>query len=207
MGVFVGLILSYLLGSIPVGLIVAKKHGHPDIRKKGSGNIGATNVARVVGKKAGLVTLIGDILKGTLPILAFSLVLGSGTWQKQVIISLAGLAAFLGHLFPIYLKFKGGKGVATATGVFLILCPLAVLVDMIVFMVVVWRWGYVSLASLSAAAAMPVLIGLFSDKKVYILLAVIIAGLIFYRHKDNIHRLLAGTEPNFKIKSANTGTD
>jgi len=198
MSVFVGLMLSYLLGSIPVGLIVAKKHGHPDIRKEGSGNIGATNVARVVGKKAGLITLIGDILKGALPVLGFSLFVGTNTWQKQGIVALAGLAAFLGHLFPIYLKFKGGKGVATATGVFLILCPLAVLVDIFVFLGVAWWWRYVSLASLSAAAAMPVLIGLFSNKKVYIILAVIIAALIFYRHKENIQRLLTGTELSVK---------
>ncbi|MDL1970576.1 MAG: glycerol-3-phosphate 1-O-acyltransferase PlsY [Candidatus Desulfofervidaceae bacterium] len=198
MGVFVGLILSYLLGSLPVGLIIAQKYGHPDIRKEGSGNIGATNVARVVGKKAGLITLAGDVLKGVLPVLTFSLILGTDTWQKQVVISLAGLAAFLGHLFPIYLKFKGGKGVATATGVFLILCPLAVLADTIVFLAVLWRWRYVSLASLSAAAAMPLLIALFSNPKVYIILAAIVAAFIFYRHKANIHRLLTGTELHIK---------
>ncbi|MCD6319680.1 MAG: glycerol-3-phosphate 1-O-acyltransferase PlsY [Candidatus Desulfofervidaceae bacterium] len=198
MGVFVGLILSYLLVSLPVGLIIAKKYGHPDIRKEGSGNIGATNVARVVGKKAGLITLAGDVLKGVLPVLTFSLILGTDTWQKQVVISLAGLAAFLGHLFPIYLKFKGGKGVATATGVFLILCPLAVLADTIVFLAVLWRWRYVSLASLSAAAAMPLLIALFSNQKVYIILAAIVAAFIFYRHKANIHRLLTGTELHIK---------
>ena len=193
-----GLFLSYLLGAIPVGILVARKYGHNDLTQKGSGNIGATNVARVVGKKAGIITLIGDITKGLLPVLFFSVLIGTDTWQKQTIVALAGLAAFLGHIFSIFLKFKGGKGVATATGVFLGLCPLAVFVDVVIFAFVAWRWRYVSLASLSAALAMPVLMGLFSDKKVYILLAVVIAFLIFYRHKDNIKRLLAGREPTFK---------
>ena len=193
-----GLFLSYLLGAIPVGILVARRFGHNDLTQKGSGNIGATNVARVVGKKAGIITLMGDITKGLLPVLFFSVLIGSDTWQKQTIVASAGLAAFLGHIFSIFLKFKGGKGVATATGVFLGLCPLAVLVDIIVFSFVAWRWRYVSLASLSAALAMPVLMGLFSDKKVYILLAVVIAFLIFYRHKDNIKRLLSGRESTFK---------
>jgi len=198
MKIFLGFILSYLIGSIPVGILISKRYSQIDIRKAGSGNIGATNVARVVGKKAGLITLIGDMLKGALPVLFFLIFLGTENWQKQTIVALAGFFAFLGHLFPVYLKFKGGKGVATATGVFLVLSPLAVLFGILIFLGVLWRWRYVSLASLSASASLPVLIGLFSDKKVYILLAVAIAFLIFYRHKENIHRLLTGTEHKFK---------
>jgi len=198
MKIFLGFILSYLIGSIPVGILISKRYSQIDIRKAGSGNIGATNVARVVGKKAGLITLIGDMLKGALPVLFFLIFLGTENWQKQTIVALAGFFVFLGHLFPVYLKFKGGKGVATATGVFLVLSPLAVLFGTLIFLGILWRWRYVSLASLSASASLPVLIGLFSDKKVYILLAVAIAFLIFYRHKENIHRLLTGTEHKFK---------
>jgi glycerol-3-phosphate acyltransferase PlsY len=196
--ILVALMISYLLGSLPLGVLLARRYGHFDLTQRGSGNIGATNVARVVGEKAGLLTLIGDIAKGLLPVLAFSLVIGSDNWQKQAIIALAGLASFLGHLYPIFLWFKGGKGVATSTGVFLGICPLAVLVDAILFLIVFWRWRYVSLASLSSVAAMPILIGLLSDKKLYILLGVIMACLIFYRHQENIKRLLKGIEPTFR---------
>lgn len=195
---FLGLILSYLVGSIPIGILISKRYSSIDIRKAGSGNIGATNVARVVGKKAGFITLIGDMAKGALPVLTFLIFVGADTWQKQTIVALAGFCAFLGHLFPVFLKFKGGKGVATATGIFLILSPTAVLVATLIFFIVVWLWRYVSLASLSASISMPILIGLFTDKKVYVFLAIAISLLIFYKHKDNIKRLLSGTENKFK---------
>jgi glycerol-3-phosphate acyltransferase PlsY len=197
MTVLLGLIASYLLGSIPTALLVGKFYGGVDVRKVGSGNIGATNVARAVGKKAGLITLIGDMLKGALPVAFFILFVGTDTFTHQLLVCLAGLAAFLGHLFPIYLKFKGGKGVATATGVFLVLSPLAVLGDLLVFLFVVWRWRYVSLASITAAAFLPTWVGLVTNKKLYIILAVVIAMLVIYRHKDNINRLLQGKELKF----------
>lgn len=187
-------LMAYFLGAVPIGLLIARRHGHPDIRKEGSGNIGATNVARVVGKKAGIITLIGDILKGALPVLLAMWLMGTNTLEKQFWTALVGLASFLGHIFPIYLKFRGGKGIATATGVFFVLCPLAILFNLFIFLFVVWQFRYVSLGSLSAAAAMPPLLFILSDKKIYAILSIFIAIIIFYRHRDNIRRLLRGEE-------------
>ena len=152
--------MAYFLGAVPIGLLIAKIYGHPDIRREGSGNIGATNVARVVGKKPGLITLIGDISKGAVPVLLAMWLIGTDTW-----IALTGFSSFLGHIFPIYLKFRGGKGVATATGVFFAISPLAVVFDLLIFLFVVWRFRYVSLGSLSAAFAMPFLLFIISGKK------------------------------------------
>jgi len=182
-------LIAYFLGAVPIGLLIAKIYGHPDIRREGSGNIGATNVARVVGKKQGLITLIGDISKGAVPVLLAMWLIGTDTW-----IALTGLSSFLGHIFPIYLKFRGGKGVATATGVFFAISPLAVVFDLLIFLFVVWRFRYVSLGSLSAAFAMPFLLFIISVKKVYVSLSILMAILIFYRHKENIGRLLKGEE-------------
>ncbi len=187
-------LIAYFLGAVPIGLLIAKIYGHPDIRREGSGNIGATNVARVVGKKQGLITLIGDISKGAVPVLLAMWLIGTDTLTKQFWIALIGFSSFLGHIFPIYLKFRGGKGVATATGVFFAISPLAVVFDLLIFLFVVWRFRYVSLGSLSAAFAMPFLLFIISGKKAYISLSILMAILIFYRHKENIGRLLKGEE-------------
>jgi len=187
-------LIAYFLGAVPIGLLIAKIYGHPDIRREGSGNIGATNVARVVGKKQGLITLIGDISKGAVPVLLAMWLIGTDTLTKQFWIALIGFSSFLGHIFPIYLKFRGGKGVATATGVFFAISPLAVVFDLLIFLFVVWRFRYVSLGSLSAAFAMPFLLFIISGKKAYISLSILMAILIFYRHKENIGRLLRGEE-------------
>lgn len=187
-------LMAYFLGAVPIGLLIAKIYGHPDIRREGSGNIGATNVARVVGKKQGLITLIGDISKGAVPVLLAMWLIGTDTLTKQFWIALIGFSSFLGHIFPIYLKFRGGKGVATATGVFFAISPLAVIFDLLIFLFVVWRFRYVSLGSLSAAFAMPFLLFIISVKKAYISLSILMAILIFYRHKENIGRLLKGEE-------------
>jgi len=187
-------LIAYFLGAVPIGLLIAKIYGHPDIRREGSGNIGATNVARVVGKKPGLITLIGDISKGAVPVLLAMWLIGTDTLTKQFWIALIGFSSFLGHIFPIYLKFRGGKGVATATGVFFAISPLAVIFDLLIFLFVVWRFRYVSLGSLSAAFAMPFLLFIISGKKAYISLSILMAILIFYRHKENIGRLLRGEE-------------
>jgi len=133
-----------------------------------------TNVARVVGKKPGLITLIGDISKGAVPVLLAMWLIGTDTLTKQFWIALTGFSSFLGHIFPIYLKFRGGKGVATATGVFFAISPLAVIFDLLIFLFVVWRFRYVSLGSLSAAFAMPFLLFIISGKKVYIFLSIFI---------------------------------
>ena len=145
-------VVAYLLGSIPTGLLLARAFG-VDIRSAGSGNIGATNVYRTLGRKFGIMTLAGDCLKGLVPVLAARYLGVSAGW-----LALTGSAAFLGHVYTVFLGFKGGKGVATALGVFLGVSPLAVPVSLAIFSLVLWKWRYVSLASITAAAAMPVIV-------------------------------------------------
>jgi glycerol-3-phosphate acyltransferase PlsY len=183
------ILLAYLVGSIPFGLILSKLFAKTDIRKVGSGNIGATNVMRVLGKKLGVLTLMFDILKGAIFVILAEVVTHSEIWA-----SLAGLAAFLGHLYPIYLKFRGGKGVATSVGIFLFLAPYALLVDIVIFLLVVYQTRYVSLGSIIAAALLPVILLVFSYSYVYVILAVIMGGFIILRHRDNIQRLRQGRE-------------
>lgn len=183
--------LSYIIGSIPVGVIISYLTGGEDIRQTGSGNIGATNVYRVHGKKLGIITLVGDALKGLLPTLAAVLLGLDAVW-----ISIIALAAFIGHLYPVFLQFKGGKGVATAIGIFVIISPVSLLICIGTFALVVHKFRYVSLGSLTAAGIIPLLIGLInsSDVKVYIIFSIVVAALIFYKHKENIKRLLSGEE-------------
>src|SRR3989442_9288516 len=145
---------AYLLGSIPFGLLLAKIFGDSDVRKSGSGNIGATNVARVVGPLAGILTLVFDTAKGAAAVwLASRVTNESAAWMM-----IAAFAVLLGHCFPVWLKFTGGKGVATALGMFLVLCPLAAVSALLLFLLCVAYWRYVSLGSVAAAAAMPLLI-------------------------------------------------
>jgi glycerol-3-phosphate acyltransferase PlsY len=191
---------AYILGSIPFGLILAKLFGGTDVRKGGSGNIGATNVARVIGPVAGILTLILDVAKGSAAVLlAARLSQDSATWMM-----IAALAALAGHCFPIWLKFKGGKGVATAAGMFLVLCPLAFLGSVILFVLVVAFWRYVSLASISAAAAMPLLMYFLwaprhAPPLVITFGSLAAAVLIVCKHAGNIRRLVQGVEPKFSF--------
>ncbi len=191
---------AYLLGSIPFGLLLAKLHGGADVRKAGSGNIGATNVARVAGPVAGMLTLILDAAKGAAAVLlAGWLSNESATWMM-----IAAIAALVGHCFPVWLKFKGGKGVATAAGVFLVLCAPAFLGAVILFALVVVYWRYVSLGSISAAAAMPLLIYFFwaphhAPPLVITFGTLAAALLIVYKHIGNLQRLVEGTEPKFSF--------
>lgn len=189
------IIASYFIGAIPSGVVLAMAFSGKDIRQEGSGNIGATNVTRVLGKKLGALTLAGDLLKGFLPVC-----IGSYLVSSLNVVCLMGCAAFLGHLFPVYLKFKGGKGVATALGVFLYLSPIVILVEIIVFVFVVGIWRYVSLGSLIAAASMPLLLVIIGSPKPVVLLSMAFALLIFIKHKANIQRLLNGTENKFGTK-------
>jgi glycerol-3-phosphate acyltransferase PlsY len=186
------LIAAYMLGSIPTGLLLAKAAG-VDIRSSGSGNIGATNVYRTLGRSVGIMTLAGDCLKGVLPVLAATHLGMSDNWIAAV-----GLAAFLGHIYTIFLGFKGGKGVATALGVFLAVSPAAVGSAVLIFVVVVWKWRYISLGSLAAAVAMPGMVAVFDSRPPVIIMTVIIALLIVWKHRDNIKRLKEGTESKFK---------
>jgi acyl phosphate:glycerol-3-phosphate acyltransferase len=186
-------IAAYLLGSIPTGLLLGKAFG-VDIRSTGSGNIGATNVYRTMGRKLGIMTLAGDCLKGLIPVLAAKHLVGlSGDW-----IALAGLAAFLGHVYTVFLGFKGGKGVATALGVFLGVSPLAVLAALAIFALVLWKWRYVSLASIAAAFAMPVFVTMREHQGSTTLMSLVIAAIVILKHRGNIERLKAGTENKFK---------
>ena len=183
------IIIAYLSGSIPTGVVASKVLGTEDPREKGSGNIGATNVARIAGKKAGAITIVGDIAKGLIPTLLAIYLLKSPLW-----VSLVALAAFTGHIYSLFLGFKGGKGVATAVGVFLPISPLSVLFSIIVFGAALYKWGYVSLSSLSAAASLPLFLWFFADANIYITLGLIVSCLIGYKHKGNIVRLREGVE-------------
>ncbi|MBU1052601.1 MAG: glycerol-3-phosphate 1-O-acyltransferase PlsY [Proteobacteria bacterium] len=193
-----GLIIgAYMLGSIPFGLILANKFSSVDIRTKGSGNIGATNVMRVSGKTLGVLTLAGDLLKGAFPVYLACCVLEYEGSYAELYISIVIIASFLGHLYPIYLKFKdGGKGVATAAGCFLITSPVALLIAITVFIFIVIFYRRVAAASLSASMVLPFAIWFEGHSFLLTGCAVIISLFIFYRHKDNIKRLLSGTEPS-----------
>jgi glycerol-3-phosphate acyltransferase PlsY len=183
---------AYLIGSIPTGLLLGKAYGI-DVRKEGSGNIGATNLYRTVGRKVGIITLIGDCLKGLLPV-----VLVKFSALPPEFAAWVGLAAFCGHVFSIFLKFKGGKGVATALGVFLALAPLAVALAVALFAGFMFLWRYVSLGSISAAAAMPLAVYLLGGSKTVTTVTLVIAVIVIIRHHENIKRLISGTESKFK---------
>jgi glycerol-3-phosphate acyltransferase PlsY len=183
---------AYLIGSIPTGLLLGKAYGI-DVRKEGSGNIGATNLYRTVGRKVGIITLIGDCLKGMLPVL----IVKASTFPPELA-AWAGLAAFCGHVFSLFLKFKGGKGVATAMGVFLALAPVAVTIAIALFAVLLFIWRYVSLGSIAAAAAMPLAVYLLGGSRTITAVTLVIALIVIARHHENISRLLSGTESRFK---------
>jgi acyl phosphate:glycerol-3-phosphate acyltransferase len=204
---FVALLLgSYLLGSVPFGLLIAAGHGI-DLRKVGSGNIGATNLSRALGKKWAYVCFALDLLKGFLPTMAAGVWLSDISGTRGLLAWLAvGCAAVIGHVFPVYLRFKGGKGVATSFGVALgfwpyyTICAAGALAVWVVFLFI---WRYVSLASLAAAAAFPIVLvsaivlapgWQFSQLWPLLIVATVIPILVFVRHRDNIVRLLAGTE-------------
>jgi glycerol-3-phosphate acyltransferase PlsY len=193
-------VAAYLLGSIPFGLWLGQLFGAADIRKSGSGNIGATNVARVAGPAAGIFTLLLDGGKGAIAVyLAARLTTENATWMM-----VAGLCVLLGHCFPVWLRFHGGKGVATAAGVFLVLCPWAAVAALIVFILVVAYWRFVSLGSISAAAVMPLLVYFFwapGHAPPYVITFGSLAAvlLVVYKHDQNIQRLVQGDEPRFSF--------
>jgi glycerol-3-phosphate acyltransferase PlsY len=190
------IIFAYLLGSIPTGLLLSRALAGKDPRQQGSRNIGATNVMRTMGKALGVITLLGDVLKGLIPVVIALWLVKEGFWVAGT-----GLAAFLGHCFPIYLRFRGGKGVATALGIFLPIAPLAVVCDIVVFGAGVGISRMVSVGSIATAAAIPILIWLLGHPLPYIVLGICVALLIIYRHKENIKRLLGGKENKFWGKS------
>jgi len=192
-------IVGYLIGSIPFGLVLGKCLG-VDVRCAGSGNIGATNVNRLLGKKMGAITLVADAGKAVLPMLAAAKFLGEEP-NAEFWVAATGGAAFLGHLYPLYLKFKGGKGVATALGIFFYVQPLAVAVCVVVFVAVIRIWGYVSLGSLIASALMPGLVFFLEGPGHKAYLSVLVAVLIWLKHASNIKRLINHQENSIKGKA------
>jgi glycerol-3-phosphate acyltransferase PlsY len=194
-------VTSYLLGSIPFGYLIVKMRDSHDIRDQGSGNIGAANVARHAGLAAGLLTLFLDAAKGYAAVLMANR-LSHGENSTRWMMA-AAIAAVVGHMFPVWLGFKGGKGVATSLGVFIPLCREAVLAAVVLWILVVAFWHYSSLGSIVAAAAMPVLVYLLYAPRHappgYITAGtVFIAMLVLLKHRANIERLVAGEEPRLK---------
>ena len=194
---------AYLLGSVPTGFLVVKAKAKDDIRKTGSGGTGATNVSRRVGKAAGALTLVLDAAKGAVAVL-IARQFATDHFEVNWVVAAAGLAVILGHIFPVWLGFKGGKGVATGVGVFLALSPVAVLLAVIVFLPVVALTRYVSLGSIMAAASFPLFLWLFGlsgtpEMERAPMLTVAIAGalIIIAKHHENISRLMNGTENKF----------
>ena len=187
---------AYLLGSIPFGYLLYRFRLGGDVRAIGSGNIGATNVLRGAGWLAGAATLVLDAAKG------FSAVTFAGllTAHAPEWVSLAALLAIFGHVFPVFLRFHGGKGVATGLGAFLAIAPRPVLWAVAVFVMVVAVWRYVSLASILAVAALPFILLAFGASPYVLAAAALGAALIVPRHRDNIKRLLAGTESRIGAK-------
>ncbi len=187
---------AYLLGSIPWGLVLTRMFTSVDIRQHGSGNIGATNVMRLTGPVLGALTLAGDALKGAIPVWLALALTGPGDVRGEIYIAVVAFCAFAGHLYPVYLKFKdGGKGVATAAGCFFIISPAAGIVAILVFIMFVCWVDRVSAGSLAAAAVLPIAVWESSHSTIFTVCAVATTIFIYIRHKDNIKRLLAGTEP------------
>lgn len=188
-------VLAYLLGSIPSGLLVARFLGGPDPRSQGSGNLGTANVYRVLGRKAGALTLLGDVAKGAVPAALARLTLSPiGAWQDTGV-ALVAAAAVVGHVFPIYLNFKGGKAVATTFGVVGVLVPWAALNLVLVYLLALSQTRIFSVSALICAWLLPVAVGLFTDSKAYLLLAGALSGLILVCHRDNLERFFKGEEP------------
>ncbi|MFA6174431.1 MAG: glycerol-3-phosphate 1-O-acyltransferase PlsY [Kiritimatiellales bacterium] len=187
--------LAYIIGSIPFGLLISKAKG-VDIRKQGSGNIGATNVLRCLGKPLGITCFVLDALKGFLPAALFPMI---GKLDPTFGI-LFGTATILGHNFPVFLKFKGGKGVATSAGVLLGVAPLAVVIGLIAWVVVFYASGYVSLGSIIAALVVVITGWTAGYGPVIAIALTLLGGLTIYRHRTNIQRLAAGTEHKFQRK-------
>ncbi len=214
-GLFVPAIVgAYLLGAVPCAFLIARAHGR-DLRTIGSGNIGATNLARALGRKWGYFCFVLDVLKGLVPMVLVGVLLVIPDSPVHLALWLAvGIAAILGHVFPVYLGFKGGKGVATSFGVALGLWPyftLCALIALLVWLAVVLAWRYVSLASICASVAFPValVVGMLAvpawDATVLwplLIAAILIPLLVILRHRTNIQRLLAGTETKIRAKHA-----
>lgn len=185
-------LLCYLIGSIPFSYLFTRLITQQDIRKKGSGNVGATNALRTSGVRVGLIALAGDLLKGVA-----AAALGSYAGGEMLGALCAAIAVF-GHCYPVFLNFRGGKGVATAAGAILVLMPGIFLILLVSLVGIALVSGYVSLGSVTAAALFPLLVILFDKPWSFIIMSLCVAGLVIYRHRANIKRLRNGTEPKLK---------
>ena len=181
--------VAYLLGSIPFGVVIARAQGGVDLRRVGSGNIGATNVLRAVGKGAAALTLLADIGKG-----ALSVALGRWLGVAAPVLATIALAAVGGHLFPVFARFRGGKGVATTLGVVLVAMPVVGSLLILIWLAVATLSRYSSLASLTASVALPILTWVLDGRPAMLPLSGVLLALVVFRHRENIARLLAGTE-------------
>jgi glycerol-3-phosphate acyltransferase PlsY len=193
-------VIGYLVGAIPFGLVISKMVG-VDVRTQGSRNIGATNVNRVLGKKLGFITLICDCLKGLLPMYLAAVLLPESE-TKELVVALTGVMAVLGHMFPVYLKFHGGKGVATGMGVLFYLSPPAIAISLAVFVATVALTGFVSAGSLLASGLIPLWLYLLGASKTTIGVAASVALFIWLKHHENINRLIHGKEKSWKKNKA-----
>jgi len=194
--------VGYLLGSIPFGVLIARLSGGVDLRRVGSGNIGATNVLRAVGKGAAAVTLVGDIGKG-----ALAVALARSAVADSAVLAAVALAAVLGHLFPVWSGFRGGKGVATTLGVVLAAMPAVGGLLLMIWLIVAAVTRYSSLAALVATATMPLLVWLLDGRTAMLVLSGALLILVAARHRENIRRLVAGTEGKIGRKAQGVSAD
>jgi glycerol-3-phosphate acyltransferase PlsY len=191
----VSVIAAYLIGSVPFALLVAKSWGAADLRTVGSGNLGATNVVRASGVTAGMLVAILDVGKGAASVFLASRLSGSPTTP-----ALAGIAAIVGHIYPVWLRFRGGKGVATACGVFAALTPMAVPPALVVFFISVWVTKYISVGSVLASISLPPIAYALGSPTSIVVAAIAAATLIVFRHRSNLGRVRSGTERRIGVR-------
>jgi glycerol-3-phosphate acyltransferase PlsY len=209
---FISILASYLIGAVPFGLIVARLYGIKDIRQVGSGNIGATNVYRSAGPGAAAWVFLLDIGKGALPVLVARW-LTPGWWPTELFLMAVVLAAVVGHIFPVYLRFRGGKGVNTALGGLLVVMPVEILVCLVVFLIMVALFRYISLGSISAAVCLPAVLLIekhamgHAVPDVHLYFGILLGLLVILTHLKNIGRLIAGTENRFHLSPASNKAD
>jgi len=188
-------VLAYLLGSVSSAVVIARLMGLPDPRSVGSKNPGATNVLRYGGRKAAILTLAGDVLKGVIPVL-----IAHAVTADPVIIALTGFGAFLGHLFPVFFGFRGGKGVATALGVWLAINPWVGLALLVTWLAMALLFRYSSLSALTASVAAPFYVAWLSPGPAYLAIMIVMSAILIFRHRSNIRNLIAGTETKIGAK-------
>ena len=194
LSVFVLIVAAYLIGSVPFALILARRLGTRDLRRIGSGNIGAANVLRTSGVRAGVMVMLLDIAKGAGSVMLVQ------RFDGGAVTAAAGLAAIVGHVFPVWLRFRGGKGVATACGVFSVLTPVAVGPALAVFLGSVWMTRYISVGSILAAVALPPIAYATGSSMPVLAVAMVASMLILVRHRTNLGRVLSGTEQRIGLR-------